>query len=193
MAGPLGRLRDRMVQPGSTRLFDRCALAPVNLLRSGRGLEPLGSVWDQFGHARMHLVLSSQAFDFPGQLPGNARFVGPVLDDPAWASDAGWTDPGGEGPLVLVAMPSTFQDHAQCLQRIIDALGTLPVRGVVTTGPPLVVLHHGRDQADNAVRVSARGAGKAVPRTDSPKRIAAAGRQKRPVAAAPTGLRWDHG
>ncbi len=229
------------------------------------GLAPLGSVWDLFSLARRQLVLSSRAFYFPCQLPANAQFVGPVLDDPAWASDAGWTEPGGEGPLVLVAMSPTFQDHAQCLQRIIDALGTLPVRGVVTAGPaikvedlvapanvsvmaaaphtlvmgraalvathgghgtvmkalaagrPLVVQHHGRDQADNAVRVSARGAGKAVPRRVqrgcgraepaacrrrgvSPPASApctwSAGRRrtsKRAVAAAPTGLRWDHG
>ena len=34
----------------------------------------------------------------------------------------------------------------------------------LAAGVPLVVLHHGRDQADNAVRVTARGAGMAVPR-----------------------------
>ena len=119
-------------------------------------------------------------------------------------------------------MSSTFQDHAGCLQRIVDALGTLPVRGLVTTGPaldpgdvtapanvqvvaaaphsevlrsaaavvthgghgtvvrslaadvPLVVLHHGRDQADNAARVTARGAGLAVKRGASPSVIARA-------------------
>ena len=134
---------------------------------------------------------------------------------PAWADDTAWTPPDGDGPLVLVAMSSTFQDDVDCLQRITDALGTLPVRGLVTTGPaiaadairapanvtlvasaphrevmrqadlvvthgghgtviktlaaglPLVILHHGRDQADNAVRVTTRGAGIAAlaPRT----------------------------
>jgi UDP:flavonoid glycosyltransferase YjiC (YdhE family) len=38
---------------------------------------------------------------------------------------------------VLVAMSSTFQDQIASLQRVIDALGTLPLRGVVTTGPAL--------------------------------------------------------
>jgi MGT family glycosyltransferase len=145
-----------------------------------------------------------------------------VLDDPAWASAAPWTAPAGDDPLVLVALSSTFQDHAGCLQRIIDALGTLPVRGLVTTGPaldpgdlrapanvevvaaaphsevlksaaavvthgghgtviralaadvPLVVLHHGRDQADNAARVTARDAGLSVKRTAKPAAIAEA-------------------
>jgi UDP:flavonoid glycosyltransferase YjiC (YdhE family) len=111
------------------------------------------------------------------------------------------------------------------LQRIVDALATLPVRGIVTTGPalgpdsiqsapnvtvvaaaphsqildqaaavvthgghgtviralaadvPLVILPHGRDQADNAVRVTTRGAGVALARKASPRKIAAAVRQ----------------
>jgi UDP:flavonoid glycosyltransferase YjiC (YdhE family) len=40
-----------------------------------------------------------------------------------------------------------------------------------------VVLPHGRDQADNAARVAARGAGLVVRRTASPARIAAAVRR----------------
>ncbi|MDQ2742189.1 MAG: glycosyltransferase [Chloroflexota bacterium] len=220
--GPLGRLRDRGARKSVTWLFDRYALVPVNALRTEYGLDPVATTWNQVQHANLQLILTSPAFDFPGALPDNARYVGPVLDDPAWADDADWTEPTGAGPLVLVAMSSTFQNHVECLQRIIDALGTLLVRGVVTTGPaikvedlrapanvsvfaaaphaevmrkasvvithgghgtvikalaaglPLVILHHGRDQADNAVRVTARGAGIAVPRRAPSGRIAAA-------------------
>ena len=123
---------------------------------------------------------------------------------------------------MLVALSSTYQDHGATLQRIADALGELPVRAVVTTGPaiepeaidapanvavvrsaphrrlmpeaalvvthgghgtvvkalaagvPLVVLPHGRDQADNAVRVTERGAGLKLARTAQPSAIAAA-------------------
>ena len=151
-------------------------------------------------------MLTSAAFDFPAELPDHARYVGAVLDDPAWAATT-WTPPPGDGPLVLVALSSTFQDQGDCLQRIVDGLGTLPVRGIVTTGPaldpaqirapanvtvvaaaphsevlrdaaavvthgghgtvvrtlaadvPMVVLHHGRDQADNAARVVAARCG----------------------------------
>ncbi|MFG3715045.1 glycosyltransferase [Micromonospora sp. NPDC047730] len=42
----------------------------------------------------------------------------------------------------------------------------------LTAGVPLVVLPHGRDQADNAVRVTERGAGLRLPRTAPPKKIA---------------------
>ncbi|MGP9501906.1 glycosyltransferase [Specibacter sp. AOP5-B1-6] len=139
-----------------------------------------------------------------------------------WAADGEWTEPAGARPLVLVAMSSTFQNQVECLQRITDALGTLPVRGIVTTGPavrvdqlrvpanvsvlasaphseimrhadlvithgghgtvvkalaaglPLVLLHHGRDQADNAVRVTSRGAGITVSRRAAAPKIARA-------------------
>lgn len=121
---------------------------------------------------------------------------------------------------MLVGLSSTFQDHVGALQRVADALGSLPVRGLVTTGPavdpaaitapanvsvrasaphaavmphaavvvthgghgtvvkalacgvPLLVLPHGRDQADNATRVRLRGAGRTASRKAAPAIIA---------------------
>jgi UDP:flavonoid glycosyltransferase YjiC (YdhE family) len=121
-------------------------------------------------------------------------------------------------------MSSTFQEQVGCLQRVIDSLGALPVRTLVTTGPavaqqalrpaanttivpsaphrtvleqaaltvshgghgtvmkalaagvPLVLMPHGRDQADTAVRVSARGGGVTIARTAGVARIRAAAR-----------------
>jgi UDP:flavonoid glycosyltransferase YjiC (YdhE family) len=48
------------------------------------------------------------------------------------------------------------------------------VMKALVAGRPMVVLPHGRDQPDNAARVTARGAGLAVRRTASPARIASA-------------------
>jgi MGT family glycosyltransferase len=47
----------------------------------------------------------------------------------------------------------------------------------LTAGLPLVLLPHGRDQADNAVRVTERGAGIRLRRTAPPKKIARAVRR----------------
>ncbi|POH69970.1 MULTISPECIES: glycosyltransferase [Cryobacterium] len=218
--GPLGRLRDETMTALGARMIDRYALEKINAVRADYGLGPVAHMWDQIHHARRQLVLTSRAFDFPATLPHNARYVGPILDDPAWAAEEEWTAPAGDNPLVLVAMSSTFQNQVDCLQRVVDALGSLPVRGLVTTGPtvpadalrapanvtvvdsaphrevmrhaslvvthgghgtvikalaaglPLVILHHGRDQADNAARVTARGAGVAVSRRAPAQRIA---------------------
>jgi MGT family glycosyltransferase len=80
------------------------------------------------------LVMTSPSFDFlPATLPSNVCYVGPQLDDPPWAGRDDWR-PGGTGPLVLVAMSSTFQDQAEALRRIAAALRRLPVRAVLTTG-----------------------------------------------------------
>ncbi len=218
--GVVGGLRDRGLNWFTGRLWNK-GLPRLNALRAEHGLESLTDFLDQIRVAERVLVLTSSDFDFPADLPTNVRYVGPVLDDPVWAQTT-WRAPSGDGPLVLVALSSTFQDHAGCLQRIVEALGTLPVRGLVTTGPtidpgvvdapanvhvvraaphsevlrsadavvthgghgtvvralasevPLVILHHGRDQADNSARVTERGAGLPVKRTASPRAIASA-------------------
>jgi MGT family glycosyltransferase len=219
----LGRLRDRAIYGFTGRLWAK-ATKPLNELRESLGLAPNGGIFDQILGARRVLVLTSAAFDFPAELPDNVRYVGAVLDDPAWAEQP-WTAPPGDEPLVLVALSSTFQDHAGCLQRIVDGLATLPVRALVTTGPaldpgaitappnisvvtaaphsavlreaaavvthgghgtvvralaagvPALVLPHGRDQADNAARLTTRGAGLQLKNGASPKAIASAVRR----------------
>ena len=135
--GPLGKLRDRTVTAFTERSWAK-GLDGINALRAERGLAPLDRLWDQAGHARRQLVMTSAAFDFPCTLPANARYVGAVLDDPTWASTADTARvPETDRPFVLVAMSSTFQDQQSSTQRIVDAIATLPVTALVTTGPAL--------------------------------------------------------
>ena len=218
--GALGRLRDRSLNAVTEQLWNWHGLSGLNAVRRRHGLAPLVRFLDQTRRARRQLVLTSKAFDFPAEFPSNVRYLGPVLDDPAWAQATSWTPPAGADPLVLVSMSSTFQDQTDSLQRVLDGLATLPVRGVLTTGPaidpralrspahvtvvpsaphqqvlrhaslvithaghgtvmkalaagvPLVMLPHGRDQADTAVRVTARGAGLMLKRSAAPRAIA---------------------
>ncbi|HZM95922.1 MAG TPA: glycosyltransferase [Vicinamibacterales bacterium] len=220
----IGRWRDRSLNLLAERLWDS-GLTTLNALRRAYGLSPVAHAFDQLRGARRQLVQTSADFDFPWTPPPNVRYVGPVLDDPTWAEDTSWTPPRGPNPLVLVAMSSTYQDQIASLQRVIDALGTLPVQAVVTTGPaldssalharanvtivrsaphrqvlqhaalvvthgghgtvikalaagvPMVVLPHGRDQADTAARVDARGAGLALKRSAGSAAIADAVRR----------------
>jgi MGT family glycosyltransferase len=119
------------------RLFDK-GLDQLNEVRSANGLEPAGSVLENFARADRLLLMTSSAFEYEQfSPPPNVRIVGPRLDDPAWAGD--WTPPAGDDPLVLVGMSSTYMDHADVLQRAATALGSLPVRGLVTTGPSIPV------------------------------------------------------
>jgi MGT family glycosyltransferase len=133
--GPLGRARDRAINRFMARLFDK-RLDQLNEVRRANGLEPIASVLQNFEHADRLLLMTSRSFEYESYSPPpNVRIVGPRLDDPAWAGD--WTPPAGDDPLVLVGMSSTFMDHAELLQRVATALGRLPVRGVLTTGPSI--------------------------------------------------------
>jgi len=114
-------------------------LTAFNSARAGIGLPPLASVFEQFRRADRVLVLTSESFDFaitPLDLPANVRHAGPQL--PGWDGAAGTRarPAGGDRrPLVLVALSTTYQAQEALLARITAALGTLNVRGLVTTGP----------------------------------------------------------
>jgi len=134
--GPLGRARDGALGFANQRLWGR-GLPELNAARVELGLNRLVSVYDQFHRADRLLVLTSAAFDYPScAAPANARYVGPRLDDPSWAEP--WNSPwpaGDPRPLVLVGLSSTYQDQLPTVRRVADALGRLPMRGLITVGP----------------------------------------------------------
>jgi MGT family glycosyltransferase len=133
------RMRDAALRAFSSRLWTK-GVPAINRARAGVGLEPLTDIWSQYDRASAVLVLTAQAFDFRGDhLPANVKYVGPVLDDPAWAGSA-WAPPwpaDNRDPLVLVALSSTFQNQIDVLTRIARALAGLRLRVLVTLGPAL--------------------------------------------------------
>jgi MGT family glycosyltransferase len=138
--GWLGRLRDRGMNFVFSKIVSRHAPA-YNALRQQLGLEPLRDILAQFDRVDRTLVQTSAAFDFlASPEPEHRVYVGPVLDDPDWATQA-WDSPWApedERPLVVVSMSSTFQNQRAEIQAAISALGTLPVRGLATLGPAMV-------------------------------------------------------
>jgi MGT family glycosyltransferase len=198
------------------------SLPALNDARRALGLPPLSSLMEQHDAAQALLFATSHAFDFaPPTLSPRVAYVGPQLDEPVWAQP--WSPPHADDrPLALVAFSTTFQNHARVLQRVIDAISTLPMRAVVTLGGsirdgevrgadnveivasaphgeilkqatlvvthgghgtvmkalahrcPMLILPHGRDQEDNAARVTARGAGLKLDRGAGVEEIRAA-------------------
>jgi len=135
--GFLGRLRDRVLRRMIVRTFDKQGRSAVNAARAAFGLAPLAGVFEQLSRSQRLLVLTARSFDFAGrlELPGSVVYVGPELSDPAWAVP--WKSPWpaeDSKPLVVVTLGSTFQDQGDVTQRIVNALGALPVRGLVTLG-----------------------------------------------------------
>jgi MGT family glycosyltransferase len=134
--GRLGNWRDRAAAAVIARVF-RTALPALNQARAELGLPPVRDLADVMSAASRVLVCTSPGYDFAaGAVPVNVRYVGPQLDDdPDDPASQTWDDPGGR-PLVLVGLSSTVMSHQQeLLQRAAEALGQLPVRGLVTTGP----------------------------------------------------------
>ncbi len=116
-------------------------LNDMNDTREALGLPPIEHLFGQFVPAKKVLMAVSRTFDFvPEPVPPNFSYIGAQLDDPAWT--APWQSPWSaddERPLVLVGFSTTFQNQTGLLQNVIDALGTLPVRGLVTLGPTIAV------------------------------------------------------
>jgi MGT family glycosyltransferase len=136
--GPLGRARDALLRRLVTRVFNR-ALPSLNAVRRDYGLGPVASTHAQMLRCDRMLVTTSPVFDLTSPaMPTNVRWVGPLLDDPAWSGAWQSPWPADDGrPLVLVGLSSTFQDQVAALRRIVEALGSLPVRGLVTRGPTI--------------------------------------------------------
>jgi len=196
------------VRAATIAYFDR-GLPALNAARKALGIAPLGSLSEHPFRADRMFLATARAFDFaPRVLPDRVSYVGPLLGEPAWAEP--WQSPWGAGerrPLVAVSFSTGFQNQIASLQRVADALGRLPVRGLITLGDtvlpneivtsdnvklmhsaphdavmreadlvvghgghgttlralihrcPQLVVPHGRDQHDNAIRVTERGAG----------------------------------
>jgi MGT family glycosyltransferase len=139
--GPIGRLRDALYARAVARVFRRDALPLLNIARRSVGLAPLRDFQEQYDRAARVLVMTSPSFDFPARsLPANVRYVGMPFDDldppPTW--DGPWS-PDDPRPLVVASVSITIQgkDQVRPLQRTLDALGRLPVRGLATLGPHL--------------------------------------------------------
>jgi UDP:flavonoid glycosyltransferase YjiC (YdhE family) len=123
------------------RIFGRLVnhgLPGLQRARQGLGLSEQFDVLDYLNRLERSLVLTSPAFEFPAVLPANLRYTGPIIDDPALVEP--WNSPWSaddQRPLVAVSFSTTYQAHEAILQRVIDALRDLPVRGLVTLGPAI--------------------------------------------------------
>jgi MGT family glycosyltransferase len=132
------KLEEQAARTRFLELMSSC-LPTLNRARAAFGLEPLDHIYDHYDRADRLLIGLSSAFDFPAtRLPSNLRYIGPLLDLPAWAHP--WTAPWSASPArprVLVSLSTSFQNQAALLRRIVAALGTMDLDTVVTVGPAM--------------------------------------------------------
>jgi UDP:flavonoid glycosyltransferase YjiC (YdhE family) len=109
----------------------------LNAMREHWGLPPVDEPRNAWDAAAGVLVASTSALDLPGP-PENVVYVGPLRDDselrPSLESIA-------NGPLVVVSFSTSRAVTPRLAQRTLDALGDLPVRGLMTTGEHLDPKH----------------------------------------------------
>lgn len=115
---------------------------PVEALNPGRsaaGLPPIDRHADLLAAADLVLVAAPRALDAAGDVPPNVQYSGPLLEGPG--PDEGWEPPAGSGPLVAVSLGTTGDPAAEVpvLRRVIEALGGMAVRGLVTAPPAVEV------------------------------------------------------
>lgn len=134
-SGLLGSARDKLGAVAFERVWLNPLTTRLNEVRERLGLRPTSfeNILDGVGRI---LVLSSGSFDFPAQLPPNVRYVGPQLEPPDEA--ASWNSPWPDGdtrPLVVVSLSTTYQGQERLVRNVIEAVGRLPLRALVTAGP----------------------------------------------------------
>ncbi len=159
--GRVGQLGQRSMRALNARWWGR-SLPSLNATRADLDLPPLDSVFGQFDRLDRVLVMSSAAFDFAAlsgaDMPANVRYAGPQIMGGARQPAPDEDDP----PLVLVSLSTTYQGQEQLLQRAVDALGSLPVQALLTTGPAVSL---GRDLPENVEARSWIAHSEVLPRT----------------------------
>jgi len=105
----------------------------INETRDAFGLPPAHDWPGVFaGHDRL-LSVVPQAFDVPvAHAPGALRHFGFLVPKPP-AGRAAADFGAGTGPTVLVGLSTTYQRQEELLEVILEALGALDVRALVTT------------------------------------------------------------
>ena len=109
----------------------------VNPARAHLGLRALAEETPEtvIAHARLVLVLSSAAFDFPPseRLDRRVRYVGRIIDPDPVAWESPWPADDAR-PLVVVTVSGLFRSQHGQIQQLLDALAELPVRVLVLIG-----------------------------------------------------------
>jgi len=107
---------------------------PIGQAATANGMSP-ERVW---GNARAVIVAAEEQLDpaAQGELPANVRYTGPAWQQETILPSVHTT--GDATPRILVSLSTIYWDgQLAAFQRILDAIATLDVHAVVTTGPAI--------------------------------------------------------
>lgn len=141
MAGPLGRLRNRLVGTAARWALFRPAQRAFDEARAELGLAPAtGTFLDHGVSPFLHLHGCTPSFEYPRvTLPPHVHWVGALRPDPPldWREPAWWDEViGGRRPVVHVTQGSIRPDMTELVAPTVRGLAAEDVLVVVTTGGP---------------------------------------------------------
>jgi MGT family glycosyltransferase len=130
MGGPIGAVRDTIVNRVSERISFQSAMPQINVLRSKRGLRALARFDDLLAAPSLLLSLTAEGFEYPrSDWPANVRLVGPMNWSPP-AETPAWLDELAD-PLVLLTCSTERQRDKRLLHVALEAL---PMAGMSVLG-----------------------------------------------------------
>jgi UDP:flavonoid glycosyltransferase YjiC (YdhE family) len=95
LGGPLGALRDGIVDRVSERISFQSTMPRINALRSEHGLQALARYDDLLAAPNLLLSLTAEGFEYPRRdWPANVKLVGPMNWSPPIISDPQGSPPG---------------------------------------------------------------------------------------------------
>jgi UDP:flavonoid glycosyltransferase YjiC (YdhE family) len=129
--GPLGRMRDRLMRPLVTGVFERAMLPPLNLVRRDLGLAPFANADEMFRRPELLIYMTAEPFEYPRRdWPANIVMVGPCEWEPP-SKVPSWLEAIKE-PIVLVTTSSEFQNDGRLVEVALGALADEPLFVVAT-------------------------------------------------------------
>ncbi len=85
-------------------------------------------------------MMTAAELDFTsrGRLPANVHYVGPAFEPYTHEWESPWPETNTD-PLVVISFSTSYMNQRALVQRVLDAVGGLPVRALLTAGPALEV------------------------------------------------------
>jgi MGT family glycosyltransferase len=138
MPGRVGDLRDRVLTGVVQRVLAAAGRPVINRSRSEQGLAPLRDWQDQLLGVEAVYMMTAAELDFSsrGKLPANVHYVGPAFEPYTHEWQSPWPQANTD-PLVLISFSTSYMNQRALVQRVLDAIGGLPVRALLTAGPAL--------------------------------------------------------
>jgi MGT family glycosyltransferase len=131
-SGLAGRVRDALLRPTVTGIFDKGMVGPLNRVRARVGVPPITSADDYGRRAPLKLVATAQPFDYPHpDWDDSIARVGACAFDPIPRETPVWLA-AIDRPIVLVSTSSEFLGDTDLARTALAALADEPVHVVVT-------------------------------------------------------------